>query len=254
MDTPDNNNINLVTANIFSNIIKQYITNDNEINKIVLELQSGLKSMSSGMQDFIHQKVVRLNEIDVDLFSNEFVDGNIFAKKQIFKLQGNIILLFIKSHAKSDKCARIISVLLGNFTNKVNAVNEILEKKLESSDDNLHINDPPKNPDDGNENNIIGNQQKKDTPKKTINNGPFIPAGSIRQVDNKVFDTSKGIGSVSTNTLPDKDSTLTNKGLTRKNPSNKEQNGGSNMNKYVHEYSKYLKNIHKLNELLKKID
>ena len=124
------------TINFFKLIVEKYIEDADELDKIVSYLTTNLNNLPKEKQEYIHNKVTLLFAIDQNIFSpgsalsDQYNEIAIKAKKQIYKLQGTVILLYIKNHTPSQKCRNVISALLSTFTNKTETMASILSEKL----------------------------------------------------------------------------------------------------------------------------
>ncbi len=233
----NSNDINSITINIFRNIVQHYMTNEHNISQIIEELSNGIQNIPVDKQKIINEKIQMLNNIDISLLQNNILmktddSYNKEAIKQIFRLQGNIILHYIKSNTKSETCGKVISVLLSNLTNKIDVINEILEKKIEKHEPTLKP-EPKLIP-------TLKSEMPNKTPSKTLNKTilkpPFLTGKSLHLPDNFKQDTHSA-------TIPTSFSDVPNW--------NNKRGGGNNDEKYFkHKYFKYFDKVSELERII----
>lgn len=95
--------------------------------QIILE---GITKLSSDKRLFINNKAKDLLDADISLDS-EITDTPLrYYRDEFIKLQKNILLFYIKSNIKEDKCIEPINKLISIANKKFGTVTEILEQKL----------------------------------------------------------------------------------------------------------------------------
>ena len=159
-DTDDNSGLNY--------LIKQVESLDGDKQKSLERYINDLYNVDQNIIQFFknNEKPTKLNTSKIDKF-----------KLTIFKLQKNVILLYIKPNVSSE-CSEIINKFLNLTNNKIELVNTILAKRLEQESTGLRGSESkspesrgPESRDQGLRDSESGDQKSRD---QKINFSDFI--------------------------------------------------------------------------------